>query len=85
MRYDAILRNMELIGEASTHVGPAEKALVPHIPWREIVGARNRVAHAYLGISTTTVWDLPTVKIPRLRGLLIELLAALPDDAPDEA
>ena len=85
MRYDAILRNIELIGEASTHVGATERALAPHIPWREIVGVRNRVAHAYLGISTTTVWDLLTVEIPHQRSLLVELLAALPGGAPDQA
>jgi uncharacterized protein with HEPN domain len=45
MRYDAILRNIELIGEAATRLGPAERALAPAGPWREIVGTRNRVAH----------------------------------------
>ncbi len=74
MRYDAILRNVELIGEASTHVSDATRALAPDVPWREIVGTRNRVAHAYLGIAPDTVWsilsdDLPALE-PRLRVLL---------------
>lgn len=78
MRYDAILRNLELIGEAATRVTPAERALGPAIPWREIIGTRNRVAHAYLGISPATVWDILTVELPTLRTALIELLARLP-------
>ena len=78
MRYDAILRNIELIGEAATRLGPAERALAPAVPWREIVGTRNRVAHGYLGISPTTVWDILSVELPALRPLLLELLARMP-------
>ena len=78
MRFDAILRNVELIGEAATRIGPTERALAPTVPWREIVGTRNRVAHGYLGISPTTVWDILTVELPALRPLLLELLARMP-------
>ena len=78
MRYDAILRNIELIGEAATRLGPAERAFAPTVPWREIVGTRNRVAHGYLGISPTTVWDILSVELPALRPLLLELLARMP-------
>ena len=67
MRYDAVLRNRELIGEAATHVGTQERALGHDIPWREVIGTRNRVAHAYLGISSATVWDIVTVELPALR------------------
>jgi uncharacterized protein with HEPN domain len=77
MRYDAILRNIELIGEAATRLGPAERALAPTVPWREIVGTRNRVAHGYLGISPTTVWDILTVELPALKPLLVDLLARM--------
>ena len=79
MRYDAILRNIELIGEAATRLGPAERALAPAVPWRQIVGTRNRVAHGYLGISPTTVWDILSVELPALRPLLLELLARMPE------
>ncbi|MDE2611947.1 MAG: DUF86 domain-containing protein [Burkholderiales bacterium] len=79
MRYDAVLRNLELIGEASTHVGSAQRALAPAIPWRQIVGTRNRVAHAYLGISPATVWDIVTVELPSLHAALLELLGQLPE------
>ena len=83
MRYDAILRNIELIGEAATRLGPAERALAPAVPWREIVGTRNRVAHGYLGISPTTVWDILSVELPALRPLLLELLARMPPSSGD--
>jgi len=77
MRYDAILRNIELLGEAATRLGPTERALAPAVPWREIVGTRNRVAHGYLGISPTTVWDILTVELPALEPLLVELLVRM--------
>lgn len=83
MRYDAILRNIELIGEAATRLGPEERALAPEVPWREIIGTRNRVAHGYLGISPTTVWDIVTVELPALRPLLQALLARLSPAAGD--
>lgn len=78
LRYDANLRNIELIGEAATHLGPAERALAPQVPWREIVGTRNRVAHGYLGISPTTVWDILSVELPALRPLLQDMLSRMP-------
>ena len=77
MRYDATLRNIELIGEASTHVPPEVRALAPGLPWREIIGTRNRLAHAYLGIDADTVWDIVSNELPQLRDALTTLLARL--------
>jgi uncharacterized protein with HEPN domain len=77
MRYDAILRNVELIGEASTHLSAATRALAPEVPWREIVGTRKRVAHGYLGIDPDTVWSILAEDLPALRRSLGALLATL--------
>lgn len=75
MRYDATLRNLELIGEAATHVGADLRAQAPSVPWRQVVGTRNRVAHAYLGIEDETVWLIVTQHLPVLRNELRALLA----------
>ena len=77
MRYDAILRNIELIGEASTHVSQPARALAPEVRWREIAGVRNRVAHGYLGIAPDTVWSILTDDLPELQVRLRELLTKL--------
>jgi uncharacterized protein with HEPN domain len=77
MRYDAILRNLELIGEAATHVPDAWRLLAPAVPWRAVIGTRNRLAHAYLGIDTDAVWDILVTDLPRLRRALAELLSKL--------
>ena len=82
MRYDAILRNIELVGEASTHIPPATRALAPDVPWRDIVGTRNRVAHGYLGIAPDTVWNIITDDLPALRATLEALLVKLRNAPP---
>ncbi len=50
MRYDATLRNLELLGEAATHVGQELRDKAPQLPWRQLIATRNRLIHAYLGI-----------------------------------
>lgn len=51
--YDAILRNLELIGEAATHIPSEVREAHQGIPWRAIIGTRNRLAHGYTCRSTT--------------------------------
>lgn len=82
MRYDAILRNLELIGEAATHVPDALRARAPDVPWRQIVATRNRVAHAYLGISAETVWSILRDDLPALDQALRALLARMNAEPP---
>jgi len=77
MRYDATLRNLELIGEACTHVPADIRVLAPTVPWRQVVGTRNRLAHAYLGIDADTVWDIVANELPALRDGLTALLTKL--------
>lgn len=56
--YDATLRNLELIGEAATHIPDAIRTAHPEIPWRMIVATRNRLIHGYLGIDDDTLWSI---------------------------
>jgi uncharacterized protein with HEPN domain len=77
MRYDATLRNIELVGEAASRVPPEVRASTEAIPWRLIIATRNRLAHAYLGIEAETVWGVIQAHIPELRRQLLLLLAQL--------
>jgi uncharacterized protein with HEPN domain len=81
MRYDAVLRNLELIGEAATHVPENLRQLAPAIAWRQIVGTRNRLAHAYLGIEPDTLWFIVSGSVPTSLAQLRELLSRLPPAA----
>ena len=73
--YDAVLRNLELIGEAATHVPVDVRESNPQIEWRSIIGVRNRVAHGYLGIDGDVVWDIIQTAVPRLLSELRRLLS----------
>lgn len=78
MRVDATLRNLALIGEAATRVPADIRALAPNLPWRKVVGTRNRLIHAYLGIDADTVWSIVAADVPALRTALLVLLQAIP-------
>jgi uncharacterized protein with HEPN domain len=71
--YDATLRNLELLGEAATHVPPEVRERFPLVPWRLLVATRNRLIHAYLGIDDDTIWSIVTDDVPRLLETLREI------------
>ena len=64
--YDATLRNLELIGEAATHVPDDVRAAHPQVPWRLVVATRNRLIHGYLGIDNDTLWSIVVSDVPAL-------------------
>lgn len=68
--YDATLRNLELIGEAATHIPDDIRAAYPEIPWRQIIATRNQLIHAYLGIDDDTIWSILRDDIPDLLSRL---------------
>ena len=53
----AIIKELEIIGEAASKLTPEFKAGLPHIPWTDIVGMRNRLTHGYFDIDRDRVWD----------------------------
>ncbi len=64
LTYDATLRNLELIGEAATHIPEEVRKAHPEIPWRLIIATRNRLIHAYLGIDNDTIWSIIQDDLP---------------------
>jgi len=64
--YDASLRNLELVGEAATHIPSHVREAHPSIPWRMIVATRNRLIHGYLGIDDDTLWSIIRDDLPSL-------------------
>ncbi|MGK7892437.1 MAG: DUF86 domain-containing protein [Xenococcus sp. (in: cyanobacteria)] len=64
--YDATLRNLELIGEAATHIPQEIRTNNPEISWRQIIATRNRIIHGYLGIDNDIIWSIITDEIPEL-------------------
>lgn len=73
LNYDAAVRNLELIGEAATHIPDTIQQVNPQIPWRLIIATRNRLIHGYLGIDNDTLWSIIRSDIPALLPQLIVL------------
>jgi len=77
MRFDATVRNIELIGEAATHVPEVIRLKSPDIPWRKVIATRNRLVHGYLGIDDDTLWSIVVVDVPHLLEALRKMKAAV--------
>jgi len=72
----AVVRAIEVVGEAASKLSEEFRAAHPGIPWRAIVGMRNRLIHAYFDIDTETVWETTTQELPPILNQLRELIAA---------
>ncbi|NBP05254.1 MAG: DUF86 domain-containing protein [Bacteroidetes bacterium] len=62
---DAVIRNFEVIGEASKNVSPEIKIKYPNMPWEEMYRLRNRITHEYFGIDYEILWDIATNYLPQ--------------------
>lgn len=70
----AVLRAIEVIGEAASKVTDETQAATPSIPWASIIGMRNRLIHGYFDIDANVVWRTATEEIPSLHRALRQLL-----------
>ena len=73
---DAVIRNLQVVGEASKRVSLRVKEAHPEIPWRSMAGMRDRVTHDYFGVSLDIVWDVVANHLPPLREGIARLLAS---------
>jgi uncharacterized protein with HEPN domain len=63
---DAVLRNLQVIGEAVKKLSPHVKQAHPHLPWKQMAGMRDKVVHDYFGINYDIVWTLAKEELPAL-------------------
>jgi uncharacterized protein with HEPN domain len=73
----AVVRSLEIIGEACRRLPREFRERFPHVPWSEIAGMRDRLVHDYTGINYRLVWDTVREKVPGLQKQLNEILAHL--------
>ncbi len=66
----AVLRNLEIIGEAAKHIPEDVRAQMPAIEWRKIAGLRDIVVHVYFGIDDDIIWDIVSNKVCELAEAL---------------
>ncbi len=79
MIQDAVIRNLEIIGEASKNLTEEVKARAADQPWRKITGMRDKLIHLYFGVKLDQVWKTASEVVPPFRSEVAELLRALED------
>jgi uncharacterized protein with HEPN domain len=74
MMQDAVVRNLEIVGEAVKRLAEATKARAPDIPWRRIAGMRDVLIHDYFGVEVEIVWQVVEDQIRPLLEVIERLL-----------
>lgn len=71
---DAVVRNFEIIGEASKFIPDNIKSKFQNVDWKGIIGLRNRIVHEYFGISLAIVWEIIAEELPILKEQMKNIL-----------
>lgn len=74
MLIDAVVRELEIIGEAAHNFSEEFKNQYPNIPFRDITDMRNFLIHEYFGVNTKIVWETCQTDLPGLKKLLLEFI-----------
>lgn len=77
---DAVIRNLEVIGEAARNLSPTFKSIRPEIPWVKISDLRNKLIPEYFGVNLNIIWDIITEVLPGFLRQILEILAAWEKD-----
>ncbi len=70
---DAVIRRLEIIGEAARHVPARIRDKHPDIRWQDIVGMRNILAHEYFGVQLGRAWQVVQEDLPTLRAMIVKM------------
>ncbi|MDI3548709.1 MAG: hypothetical protein PWR10_2361 [Halanaerobiales bacterium] len=74
MVVDAVLRNLEIIGEAAGNISDDIKNKYSNIPWRRMIGLRNIVIHDYFGVDLNIIWEIIKVNLPETKPLINKVM-----------
>ncbi|SMP17500.1 Uncharacterized conserved protein, contains HEPN domain [Desulfurobacterium pacificum] len=75
---DGVIRNLEIIGEATKKLPTTLKENHSHIPWKEIAGMRDILIHDYSGVDAQVIWDTIKEDLPTLKKQIQEILKQIP-------
>jgi uncharacterized protein with HEPN domain len=67
---DAVIRNLEIVGEATKGLSESLRSAHDEIPWKSMAGLRDRLIHSYFGVNLDIVWQIASVEMPQVAGQL---------------
>lgn len=74
---DAVVRNLEVIGEVARQIPSEVRERYPEVPWRRVIGLRNVVVHEYFAVDVEIVWTVVRQSLPELKEALRRMMAEL--------
>ena len=74
---NAVVRSLEIIGEAAKNIPVAVREKYGKVPWKKMTGMRDKVIHAYFGVNTKTLWNTVKNDLPPLKQLVQKMLKDL--------
>jgi uncharacterized protein with HEPN domain/predicted nucleotidyltransferase len=81
---DAVIRGLEIIGEAVSRLSQDLKDVHPNVPWQQISGLRNRLIHGYFDVQLDRVWETVEEDVPGFEQAISEIVTSLAERNPDE-
>ena len=76
---NAVIRSIEVIGEAAKKIPPSLKNKFSHVPWKKMAGMRDKLIHEYFGVDLEIIWEVIKKDLPSIKPLIVEALDHLED------
>jgi uncharacterized protein with HEPN domain len=80
MAVDAVIRNLEIIGEASRNIPEGLREKYPDIPWKRMIGLRNIAVHEYFGVDLGIIWEIISRNLPETKPKIGAMLKAFENE-----
>ena len=77
---DAVIRNFEIIGEATKHIPERVRKEHLGVPWKDMAGMRDRLIHGYFGVNLDVIWKTLKERLPIVKQLVEEALAKMREE-----
>jgi uncharacterized protein with HEPN domain len=74
---DAVIRNLEIIGEATKQLPLTVRREYPKVPWKDMAGMRDKLIHGYFGVQLNVVWKTIKERLPQVQPLVVEALTKM--------